>query len=73
MQNLNLPIDLQLQLFKHTFLPITLYGCVIWVWKNFKINSLGTCISQIPGNLLQLIYYMQNLTTRLLVSKSKPE
>ena len=44
-RNLNLPIDLQLQLFEHTILPIALYGCEIWAYentdilKNSKMNS----------------------------------
>ena len=28
-RNLNLPIDLQIQLFDHTIVPIMLYGCEI--------------------------------------------
>ena len=36
-RNLNLPIDLQLQLFEHTILPIALYGCEIWAFENTKI------------------------------------
>ena len=36
-QNLNLPLDLQLQLFEHTILPIALYGCEIWAYENTKI------------------------------------
>ena len=33
-RNLNLPIDLQLQLFGHTILLIGLYGCEIWAFEN---------------------------------------
>ena len=36
-RNLNLPIDLQLQLFEHTILPIALYGCEIWAYENTDI------------------------------------
>ena len=36
-RNLNLPIDLQLQLFEHTILPIALYGCEIWAFENIYI------------------------------------
>ena len=36
-RNLNLPLDLQLQLFEHTVLPIALYGCEIWAYENTKI------------------------------------
>ena len=32
--NLNLPIDLQLKLFDHTVLPILMYGCEIWSFEN---------------------------------------
>ena len=76
-RNLNLPTDLQLQLFEHTILPIALYGCEIWVYENTDIieklqnNSLG--ISQIQGNLLQLICCIQTLDSRLLMLKSKPK
>ena len=33
-RNLNLPIDLQLQPFEQTVLPIALYGCEIWAYEN---------------------------------------
>ena len=36
-RKLNLPLDLQLQLFEHTVLPIALYGCEIWAYENTKI------------------------------------
>ena len=36
-RNLNLPIDLQIQLFEHTILPIALYGCEIWAFENTDI------------------------------------
>ncbi|MEW8548549.1 MAG: reverse transcriptase family protein, partial [Candidatus Thiodiazotropha sp.] len=36
-RNLNLPIDLQIQLFDHTILPIMLYGCEIWGFQNTKL------------------------------------
>lgn len=35
--NLNLPIDLQLKLFDHTVLPIMTYGCEVWGFENCKI------------------------------------
>ena len=42
-RNLNLPIDLQLQLFEHTLLPIALYGCEIWAFENtYIIEKLQT-------------------------------
>lgn len=36
-RNLNLPIDLQLQLFDHTILPIALYSCEVWGFENTQI------------------------------------
>ena len=36
-RNLNRPVDLQLQLFEHTILPIALYGCEIWAFENTDI------------------------------------
>ena len=36
-RNLNLPLDLQLQLFDHTILSIALYGCEIWAFENTTI------------------------------------
>ena len=35
--NLNLPIDLQIKLFDHTVLPILTYGCEVWGFENIKI------------------------------------
>ena len=36
-QNLNLPLDLQLKLFDSTILPIITYGCEIWGYENLEI------------------------------------
>ena len=36
-RNLNLPIDLQIQLFEHTILPNALYGCEILALINTNI------------------------------------
>ena len=36
-RNLKLPLDLQIELFNHTILPILLYGCEIWGYQNTKI------------------------------------
>ena len=77
-RNLNLPTDLQLQLFEHTILPIAFYECEVWACENTNIiekleklmNFLG--ILQIQRNPLQYICYMQNLAARLLMLKSKP-
>lgn len=35
-RNINLPLDLQFQIFDHTVLPILLYGCEIWGYENIK-------------------------------------
>ena len=35
--NLNLPVDLQLKLFDSTVLPILTYGCEIWGFENLEI------------------------------------
>ena len=35
--NLNLPLDLQLKLFDSTILPIMTYGCEIWAYEDTKI------------------------------------
>ena len=36
-RNLNIPIDLQIELFNHTILPILLYGCEVWGYQNTKL------------------------------------
>lgn len=36
-RHLNLPIDLQLQLFDHTILPIALYGCEVWAFEKVQL------------------------------------
>lgn len=36
-RNLHIPIDLQIQLFDQTILPILLYGCEIWGFQNVKM------------------------------------
>ena len=70
-RNLNLPLDLQLQLFEHTVLPIALYGCEIWAYENTKIieklqNEFLRYITN-SKNPLQHICYMLNLVARLLM------
>ena len=35
--NLHLPIDLQLKLFDNTVLPILTYACEVWGVENFQI------------------------------------
>ena len=34
---LNLPLDLQLEIFDHTVVPILLYGCEVWGFENTDI------------------------------------
>lgn len=36
-ENLDLPIDLQLKLFDHTILPILTYSCEVWGYENCQI------------------------------------
>ena len=43
--NLDIPIDLQLYLFDHVILPITLYGCEIWGFKIVKLLKIYIMIS----------------------------
>ena len=38
--NLNIPLDLQIHLFDHTVLPILFYGCEIWGHQNTKMIAL---------------------------------
>ena len=35
--NLHIPIDLQIELFNHTIMPILLYGCEVWGFQNIKL------------------------------------
>ena len=37
--NLHIPIDLQIHLFDHTILPILLYGCETWGFQNTKLQE----------------------------------
>ena len=36
-RNLHIPIDLQIELFNHTIMPILLYGCEVWGFQNIKL------------------------------------
>ena len=38
--NLTLPIDLQLKLFDHTVVPILTYACEIWGYENLDMLEL---------------------------------
>ena len=35
--NLDIPLDLQLKLFDHTVLPILIYACEIWGYENLDM------------------------------------
>ena len=37
MNNLHLPVDLQLQLYDHTIVPILTYACEIWGYEYFDL------------------------------------
>ena len=37
---LDLPLDVQLDLFDKTILPIMIYGCEVWGYENVKILEL---------------------------------
>ena len=59
--NLNLPIDLQLKLFDHTVLPILTYSCEIWGFENVTIlekvhieflRKITKCRKSTPLNML---------------------
>ena len=58
--NLNIPIDLQLYLFDHVILPITLYGCEMWGFENsqFIENSHNDFLSQIINLRKSTAIYM---------------
>ena len=47
--NLQIPIDLQVQLFNHTILPILLYGCEVWGFHN--INLIENVQNQLFRNI----------------------
>ena len=46
--NLQIPIDLQIQLFNHTILPILLHGCEIWGFHNSNLieNVQNQCLRE---------------------------
>ena len=66
--NLHIPIDLQLQLFDHTIVPILLYGCEVWGFQNTKlIETVHTKFLKILPNYVKAhhyICYMQSLVGR---------
>ena len=35
--NLDIPLDLQLNLFDHTVLPILTYSCEVWSYENLEM------------------------------------
>ena len=55
--NLHIPIDLQIHLFDHTILPILLYGCEVWGFSNL--------------NMIEIVHnqFLRNITT---LRKSTP-
>ena len=59
---LNLPIDLQLQLFDNTILPIALYGCEVWAFEKLQlIENLQNVFLRYITHLKKstLIYMLQ--------------
>ena len=54
--NLSLPLDLQLKLFDHTVLPMLCYGSEIWGFENLKL------IANIHNEFLRKITKVRNST-----------
>ena len=54
--NLQIPTDLQIQLFNHTILPILLYGCEIWGFHN------STLIENVQNQFLRTITHLRKST-----------
>ena len=50
--NLHIPIDLQLHLFDHTVLPILLYGCEVWGFSD--LNMIDVVHNQFLRNITKL-------------------
>ena len=59
--NLQLPIDLQLKLFDHTILPILTYGCEVWAYENTDL------IEQFHCNFLRRITKAKKTTPRYML------
>ena len=54
--NLHIPIDLQIQLFNHIILPILLYGCEIWGFHNSNL------IENVQNQFLRTITHLRKST-----------
>ena len=54
--NLQIPTDLQIQLFKHTILPILLYGCEIWGFRNSQL------IENVQNQFIRTITHLRKST-----------
>ena len=51
-RNSHIQVDLQVQLFNHTILPILLYGCEVWGFQNAKmLENVQKPISQIDWKI----------------------
>ena len=63
--NLDLPIDLQLKVFDNTVLPIMLYSCEMWDMENVKILERNHAVYSRriskTKKATHTIYYMLNL------------
>jgi hypothetical protein len=59
--NLSLPIDLQLKLFDHTILPILTYGCEVYGYENLDM------IEQVHCNFLRIITKSRKSTPRYML------
>ncbi|MCG8034996.1 MAG: hypothetical protein JAZ03_22865 [Candidatus Thiodiazotropha taylori] len=62
--NLSLPLDLQLKLFDHTVLPILCYGSEIWGFENLKIienihNEFLRKITKVRGSTPMYMLYAE--------------
>ena len=64
MDDLNLPVDIQLELFDTMVLPVVMYGCEVWSFE--KNNILESFCLQFYKILLglkkvhQIVFYMVN-------------
>ena len=54
--NLQIPIELQVQLFNHTILPILLYGCEVWGFHNSNL------IENVQNQVFQNITHVRKST-----------
>ena len=54
--NLDIPIDLQLKLFDHTVLPILSYACEVWGYENLDL------IEKVHNDFLRKVTYAKKGT-----------